>query len=290
LKTFKRIPKPIFILVSTLVCLVLFSSLWREEKSLLATNGGAAHGQPELLGIANEAYRSTLESQISEVRLISERERERLAVTQNAEAKKEEEEGDQSEPHQLEAVERGDRNYTFFDIEIAGVPKGRIVFEIYHDISPLAGENFRSLCTGEKGGVVPAGKEGAGKTYWFKDRYFYRIIDQFIDQTGTGTESIYGGQFKDDKGGLERLKHDRPGLLSMANYGPDTNTSHFSILMAPAPHLDGKYVIFGQVISGFEIAKEINSYAKGKPENTAGEEIGAKIVHAGQCKDVECKE
>ena len=74
----------------------------------------------------------------------------------------------------------------------------------------------------------------------------------------------------------------------MANYGPDTNTSHFSILMAPAPHLDGKYVIFGEVIQGFEIAKEINAYSKGKPENTAGEEIQAKIVNAGQCKNRAC--
>ena len=69
-------------------------------------------------------------------------------------------------------------------------------------------------------------------------KHFYRIIDSFIDQSGANTESVFGGQFKDDPGGL-RLKHDRPGLLSMANTGPDTNTSHFSILVSPAPHLVG---------------------------------------------------
>jgi peptidyl-prolyl isomerase D len=77
---------------------------------------------------------------------------------------------------------------------------------------------------------------------------FYRIIDQFIDQSGAWTESIYGGQFKDDPGGLA-LRHDRPGLLSMANTGPDTNGSHFSIVVSPARHLDGKYTIFGEVCS-----------------------------------------
>ena len=66
--------------------------------------------------------------------------------------------------------------------------------------------------------------------------FFYRIIDQFIDQSGANTESVFGGQFADDPGGLA-LKHDRRGLLSMANMGPDTNTSHFSIMIAPAPHL-----------------------------------------------------
>ena len=105
--------------------------------------------------------------------------------------------------------------HTYFDIEIAGVPKGRIVFALYSDVSPLAAENFRALCTGEKG-VVPQGREGAGQTYWFKGRSFYRIIDSFIDQTGANTESIYGGKFDDDAGGL-KLKHTRAGLLSMAN-------------------------------------------------------------------------
>jgi len=125
---------------------------------------------------------------------------------------------------------------------------GRIEFVLYMADAPRAAENFRQLCTGEKG-VVPAGHEGAGKAYSFEGKAFYRIIDQFIDQTGAGTDSVYGGQFKDDPGGLA-IKHDRPGLLSMANGGPDTNTSHFSILVNAAPHLNGAYTVFGEVTSG----------------------------------------
>ena len=74
----------------------------------------------------------------------------------------------------------------------------------------------------------------------------------------------------------------------MANFGPDTNTSHFSILMAPAPHLDGSYVIFGEVVSGMDLAWEINALSSVKPENTAGPEVGVKIVGAGECKTPQC--
>jgi peptidyl-prolyl isomerase D len=113
----------------------------------------------------------------------------------------------------------------FFDIEINGKAMGRIEFVLYMNEAPRAAENFRALCTGEKG-TVPPGHEGAGGLYHFKGKHFYRIIDQFIDQAGAGTDSVFGGRFKDDPGGL-KLKHDRKGLLSMANSGPDTNTSHF---------------------------------------------------------------
>ncbi|KAJ1637448.1 cyclophilin-like domain-containing protein [Pavlovales sp. CCMP2436] len=76
---------------------------------------------------------------------------------------------------------------------------------------------------------------------------FYRIIDRFIDQAGVnGINSIWDGAFDDDPGGLA-LHHDRDGLLSSANSGPDSNTGHFSIVVAPAPHLDGSYTIFGEV-------------------------------------------
>ena len=151
---------------------------------------------------------------------------------------------------------------TYFDIEINGVPKGRIVFALYTDVAPLAAENFRALCTGEKG-TVPLDfplRMGAGKPYWFKGNTFYRIIDEFICQTGTWTESVYGGSFKDDPGGLA-LKHDRPGLISMAQFGPDNNNGAVFIIMRAWPHLDGKFVIFGEVVRGYEIAEEINAYA-----------------------------
>lgn len=113
--------------------------------------------------------------------------------------------------------------------------------------------------------------------------YFYRIIDQFIDQTGAGTESIYGSDFKDDPGGLE-LKHDRGGLLSMANNGPDTNGSDFSIVVHPSPHLNGAYVIFGEMVSGWNVAVAINILSIGKPDHTAGPEVQAKIVNSGQLR------
>lgn len=112
---------------------------------------------------------------------------------------------------------------------------------------------------------------------------FYRIIDKFIDQTGTGTDSIYGGTFKDDVGGLA-LKHDRGGLLSMANNGPDDNQSDFSIVVAPAPHLNGKYVIFGELVSGWDVAMAVNALAEGKPDNTASFEVQAKITDSGQIR------
>lgn len=103
-----------------------------------------------------------------------------------------------------------------------------------------AGSDLR--CVAGERGIAPAGHEGAGKAYWLKGAPFYRIIDAFIDQSGAGTDSALpgGGTFDDDPGGLA-LKHNRGGLLSMANIGPDTNGSHFSIVVAPAPHLDGKY-------------------------------------------------
>lgn len=124
----------------------------------------------------------------------------------------------------------------WLDVSIKKKPLGRMTIVLFTDTSPRAAENFRLFFSGEKPGVVPAGAEGAGKPYTLKGAYFYRIVDQFIDQTGAGTESALGGRFKDDPGGL-RLKHDRKGLLSCANLGPDTTTSHFSIMYGPAPHL-----------------------------------------------------
>ncbi len=95
-------------------------------------------------------------------------------------------------------------------------------------------------------------RAGEGKALHFKGAPFYRIIDQFIDQAGIDTDSVFGGTFKDDYRGL-RMKHDKKGLLSMANAGPNTNTAHFSIMMGPAPHLNGFYTVFGQAVTGFEV-------------------------------------
>ncbi|KAL6773862.1 CYN52B [Auxenochlorella protothecoides x Auxenochlorella symbiontica] len=170
----------------------------------------------------------------------------------------------------------------FLDVAIKGTPQGRIEAVLFPDVSPRSAENFRQLCTGEKG-TVPEGREGAGMAYHFKGASFYRIIDAFIDQSGINTESVFGGQFRDDAGGLA-LHHTRKGLLSMANMGPNTNTAHFSIMMGPAPHLDGSYTIFGQVVAGLEVVDAINALSKGQPENTAGPDAGAVIVDAGELR------
>jgi len=170
----------------------------------------------------------------------------------------------------------------YFDVEIEKKPVGRIEMVLFTDISPRSAENFRQLVTGEAG-IVPPGKEGAGTPYHFKGAAFYRIIHQFIDQSGINVPSVYGGKFKDDSGGL-KLRHDKKGLLSMANIGPDTNTAHFSIMMGPAPHLDGHYTIFGQVVSGFDVVDKVNALSIGMPENTANAEAGAVIVDCGQMR------
>ena len=158
--------------------------------------------------------------------------------------------------------------HVYLDVSVNGGPACRMEFVLYHAISPLAAENFRQMCTGEKNDGL----------HTFVGANFYRILDRFIDQTGVhAADSVYGGAFNDDPGGL-KLKHDRPGLLSVANSGPNTNTGHFSILMAPAPHLDTHYVVFGELVRGLAWAKRVNKLAtpSGTPSGRA------EIVGAGQ--------
>uniref|UniRef100_T1JHN4 peptidylprolyl isomerase n=1 Tax=Strigamia maritima TaxID=126957 RepID=T1JHN4_STRMM len=146
----------------------------------------------------------------------------------------------------------------FFDIDVGDISSGRIVFELFSDICPVTCENFRSLCTGEKG----LGKT-TGKALHYKGVTFHRVVKDFMIQggdfsagNGTGGESIYGGTFKDES--FDK-KHDQPFLLSMANRGKDSNGSQFFITTKPAPHLDGVHVVFGHVISGHEIITDIES-------------------------------
>uniref|UniRef100_A0A2K5QJY2 Peptidyl-prolyl cis-trans isomerase D n=1 Tax=Cebus imitator TaxID=2715852 RepID=A0A2K5QJY2_CEBIM len=142
-----------------------------------------------------------------------------------------------------------------FDVDIGGERVGRIVLELFADIVPKTAENFRALCTGEKG----IGPVMTGKPLYFKGCPFHRIIKKFMiqggdfsNQNGTGGESINGEKFEDEN---FHCKLDREGLLSMANAGRNTNGSQFFITTVPTPHLDGKHVVFGQVIKGIGVAR-----------------------------------
>ncbi|GIL61498.1 hypothetical protein Vafri_15930 [Volvox africanus] len=170
----------------------------------------------------------------------------------------------------------------YLDVAIKGVYAGRIEMVLFVKEAPRAAENFRLLCTGEAG-VAPDGHEGAGKPYHFKGAYFYRIIDRFIDQTGAETDSPLGGYFLDDAGGL-KINHTHMGLLSMANRGPNTNGAHFSLIMAPAHHLDGSYTIFGEIVDGHNVAYEINALTNDDPNHEHSGSKDAQIVDSGELR------
>ncbi|CAR23004.1 Peptidyl-prolyl cis-trans isomerase [Lachancea thermotolerans] len=146
----------------------------------------------------------------------------------------------------------------FFDTSINGTKQPRIEFELYDDIVPKTAANFKALCTGEKG-------------FGYKGVPFHRIIPNFMLQggdtdltNGYGGRSIYGHKFQDEN---FVKKHEKAGLLSMANAGPNTNGSQFFITTVPCPWLDGKHVVFGEVSKGMDVVKTIESYGtmSGKP-------------------------
>lgn len=153
------------------------------------------------------------------------------------------------------------RPRVYLDISIGNRAIGRAIFELYTDVVPKTAENFRALCTGEKG-------EGKlGKPLHYKGSTFHRVIKSFMIQggdftagNGTGGESIYGEKFEDEN--FEK-KHDRPFLLSMANAGANTNGSQFFVTTVPTPHLDGKHVVFGELIQGKSVVRQVENTAVG---------------------------
>ena len=151
--------------------------------------------------------------------------------------------------------------HVFFDVTIGGQAAGRVTIELFADTVPKTAENFRCLCTGEKG----VGK--SGKPLHYKGSAFHRVINEFMAQggdftagNGTGGESIYGMKFADEN---FTRKHLSRGDLSMANAGPGTNGSQFFLTFIPCSWLDGKHVVFGKVVDGLQVLDALESVGSG---------------------------
>ncbi|KAI1106198.1 putative U-snRNP-associated cyclophilin [Jackrogersella minutella] len=141
-------------------------------------------------------------------------------------------------------------------------PLGRVTFELFKNVVPRTAENFRQFCTGEY-------KNSRGVSQGYKGSKFHRVISQFMIQggdflngDGTGSTCVYGTKaFQDEN---FSLKHTQKGLLSMANSGPNTNGSQFFVTTVPTPHLDGKHVVFGKVVDGYDVIDRIEKTRTGR--------------------------
>ena len=149
----------------------------------------------------------------------------------------------------------------YFDVCVGKGNCGRIVMQLFAD-TPQTSENFRSLCTGE------AGIGRSGKPLHYKGSTFHRVIPGFMAQggdfthgTGVGGESIYGAKFRDEN---FKHKHTGPGILSMANAGPNTNGSQFFMTFTSTPHLNGAHVVFGKVTEGVDMLAKMEAVGSGQ--------------------------
>ena len=165
----------------------------------------------------------------------------------------------------------------FFDIYADDEYLGRIVMELRSDVVPRTAENFRCLCTGEKG-------------FGYKNSTFHRVIPEFMCQggdftnhNGTGGQSIYGEKFKDEN---FKLKHTGPGTLSMANSGPNTNGSQFFLCLKKTSHLDDMHVVFGSVVEGMSVLSDVESFGSLERFGSTGQT--SKTIMIKDCGELCC--
>ncbi|KAK1375844.1 Peptidyl-prolyl cis-trans isomerase cyp5 [Heracleum sosnowskyi] len=176
--------------------------------------------------------------------------------------------------------------FVFLDVSIDGDPNERMVFELFYDLVPKTAENFRALCTGEKGI-----SSKTGKPLHYKGTFFHRIkkgstaqVGDLLKRDGSFGESIYVEKFPDER---SKLSHDEPGLLSMAKADRDTRGSLFSITFEANHDLDRKHIVFGKLVEGHDVLKKIENCGdkEGKPVTTVKITKCGEDRNENQCSD-----